>query len=47
MVHSKSFVRPDDKQDKPSSNTFTISYVNFEGKMITNTYVRHNDNKKE
>ena len=32
---------------KESSNTYTVSYVNFEGKMITNTYDKPNNNKKE
>lgn len=32
---------------KQSSNTYTVSYVNFEGKMITNTYDKSHNNKKE
>ena len=32
---------------KQSSNTYTVSYVNFEGKMIIRTYDRSHDNKKE
>ncbi len=32
---------------KQSSNTYTVSYVNFEGKMVTTTYDRHLDNEKK
>ena len=50
MVHSnielKSNITLQDTK-KQSSNTYTVSYVNFEGRMITNTYDRSHNNKKE
>jgi len=56
MVHSNqnpqlefvfTFTEPSDEEEKQSSNTYDVSYVDFNGKMITRTYDRHLDNKKE
>ena len=41
------FAKPPDKEKKLSSNTYVVSYVDFNGKMIIKTYDRHKDNKKE
>ena len=46
-VQHKSNITLKDIDNDTSSNTYTVSYVNFEGKTITQTYDRHNDNKKE
>jgi hypothetical protein len=35
------------KTSNNTSNTYVVSYVNFEGKMVTQTYVGYKDNKKE
>ena len=35
------------KTSNNTSNTHVVSYVNFEGKMVTRTYVGYKDNKKE
>ena len=51
MEHSniqlKSNITLQDTDKKESSNTYTVSYVNFEGKTITNTYDRHFDPQKK
>lgn len=51
MEHSniqlKSNIVLDDYQKVDKANTYSVSYVNFEGKQVTYNYVRHNNNKKE
>ena len=52
MVHSnniisKSNITLTDYQDIDSSETYEVSFVDFEGKMVKRKYVRHKDNKKE
>jgi len=48
MAHSdQKFTKPLDKEEKQSSNTYVVSYVDFDGKMITRTYDRHLNNEKK
>ena len=42
-----SFTKPPYKKEKLSSNAYVVSYVDFNGKMITRTYDRHLNNKKK
>jgi len=34
-------------EEKQSSNAYVVSYVDFNGKMITRTYDRHLNNEKK
>lgn len=48
MAHSEQkFTKPSDKEEKQSSNAYVVSYVDFNGKMITRTYDRHLNNEKK
>lgn len=48
MAHSdKKFTKPLDKEEKPSSNNYPVSYIDFEGKAVTRFYDRHLDNQKK
>jgi len=48
MVHSKKkFIKPADRKEEKTSNSYPVSYVNFEGKAVTRFYDRHLDNKKK
>tara|TARA_R100001460_G_scaffold34172_1_gene66506 strand:- start:401 stop:559 length:159 start_codon:yes stop_codon:yes gene_type:complete len=52
MVHSdniivKSNITLADFQDVNVSETYEVSYVDFEGKMVKRKYVRSKNNKKE
>jgi len=41
------FTKPPDKEEKQPSNAFVVSYVDFEGKVVTRFYDRYLDNKKK
>ena len=48
MAHSdQKFTKPPDKEEIQSTNTYGVTQVDFNGKMITRTYDRHLNNEKK